>query len=170
MGRYPTRTIQRYLDLPSTLRIQTHTDIRPPHPSRPWPQTPYPLPKYTTHTTATKTKTHVQHSPCSHRIGKAQTQFFHSLPSPPTTAPSQTHAYVIHSTYTSHNIHLKHVICTRKNTLTTCTTHTRTHRKPHFPEHYTSIVVNLTLSQHTHTCNTNNSACITFTATTALTT
>ena len=45
-------------------RLTTHTDIAPPHPSRHWSK-PYPLPTYTTHTSATKTQTHVQHSPCS---------------------------------------------------------------------------------------------------------
>ena len=47
----------RYLDLPSTQRIQTHTSHR--HNTTPWlptlVQAPYPLPTYTTHTTATKT-------------------------------------------------------------------------------------------------------------------
>ena len=31
-------------------------------------QAPYPLPTYTTHTIATQTQTHVQHSPCSYRV------------------------------------------------------------------------------------------------------
>ena len=55
----------RYLDLPSTQRIQTHTSHR--HNTTPPLQAPY--------TTATKTQTHVQHSPCPHIISKAQTQF-----------------------------------------------------------------------------------------------
>ena len=96
-------------------RLTPHTDITPPHRSRPLskPPTPYPLPTYTTHTTATKTQTHVQHSPCPQRIDKAQTQFSHSLtPLSTHTAPSQTHTYVTHSTKTSH----KHVTCTRQNT------------------------------------------------------
>ena len=92
----------------STLTL--HTDITPPHRSRPWSKTPYPPPTYTT---ATKTQTHVQHSPCPHRIGKAQTQFSHPLTHLSThTAPSQTHTHVTHSTNTSH----KHVTCTRQNT------------------------------------------------------
>ena len=108
-------TIHRYLDLPSTQRIQTHTSHR--HnttPLLPTPvQAPYPLPTYTTHTTATKTQTHVQHSPCPQRIVKAQTQFSHPLtPLSTHTAPSQTHTHVTHSTNTSH----KHVTCTRQNT------------------------------------------------------
>ena len=40
-----------------------HTDITPPHPPDPGPS---PL-----HTYTTAIQTHVQHSPCSHRIGKA---------------------------------------------------------------------------------------------------
>ena len=50
-----------YLDLPSTQRIQTHNSHR--HnttpPLKTLVQAPYPL---ATHTTATKTQTHVQHS------------------------------------------------------------------------------------------------------------
>ena len=47
-------TLHRYLDLPYTQRIQTHTSHRhnttPPLPTL--VQAPYPLPTYTTHTTA----------------------------------------------------------------------------------------------------------------------
>ena len=90
-------------------RLTPHTDITPP----PTPvQAPYPLSTYTTHTTATKTQTHVQHSPCPQRIGKAQTQFSHPFtPLSTHTALSQTHTHVTHSTNTSH----KHVTCTRQN-------------------------------------------------------
>ena len=74
MCRYPPSTIHRYLYLPSTQRIQTHTShihsTTPPLPTL--VQAPYPLPTYTTHTTATKTQTHVQHSSCPHRIGEAR--------------------------------------------------------------------------------------------------
>ena len=45
--------------------LTTHTDITP------CLQTLYPLPIDTTHTTTTQS--HIQHSPGSHRIGKAQT-------------------------------------------------------------------------------------------------
>ena len=114
MCRYPPSIIHRYLDLPSTQIIQTHTSHRhnttPPLPTL--VQAPYPLPTYTTHTTATKTQTHVQHTPCPQRIGKAQTQFSHPLtPLSTHTAPTQTHTHVTHSTNTSH----KHVTFTRQN-------------------------------------------------------
>ena len=60
MCRYPPSTIHRYLDLPSTQRIQTHSshshNTTPPLPTL--VQAPYPLPTYTT---ATKTQTHVPH-------------------------------------------------------------------------------------------------------------
>ena len=46
----------------------THKDITPPLFQTPF-QAPYQLP--------TASQTHVQHSPCSHRIGKAQTQSSH---------------------------------------------------------------------------------------------
>ena len=105
MCRYSPSTIHRYLDLPFTQRIQTHTSHRhnttPPLPTL--VQAPYPLPTYTT---AIKTPTHVQHFPCPHRIGKALTQFSHPLtPLSTHTAPSQSHTHVTHSTNTSH----KHV-------------------------------------------------------------
>ena len=97
MCRYPPSTIHRYLDLPSTQIIQTHTcrhNTTPPLPV----QAPNPLPTYTTHTTATKTQTHVQHSPCPHRIGKAQSQFSHPrTPLSTHTAPSQTHTQQPHA-------------------------------------------------------------------------
>ena len=154
--RYPPSTIHRYLDLPSTQIIQTHTSHRhnttPPLPTH--VQAPYPLPTYTT---ATKTQTHVQHSPCPQRIGKAQTQFSHPLtPLSTHTAPSQTHTHVTHSTNTSH----KHITCTRQNT---CTTHTLTATTPH-PDPTPA------LPSHSHSTHTNNSTCITATATTARTT
>ena len=99
MCRYPPSTIHRYLDLPSTQRIQTHTSHRhnttPPLPTP--VQAPYPLPTYTTHTTATKTQTHVQHSPCPQRIGKAQTQFSHPLTPSPPTLPRAKHIHMSHT-------------------------------------------------------------------------
>ena len=73
-------------------RLTPHTAITPPHRSQTLVQAPYPLPTYTTHTTATKTQTHVQHSPCPHRIGKAQTQFSH-----PPTPPRTKHIHVLHT-------------------------------------------------------------------------
>ena len=94
-----------HLDLPSTQRIQTHTSHRhnttPPLPTL--VQAPYP-----THTTATKTQTHVQHSPVPRGLVKPKPNSL--IHSPPST--SQTHTHVTHSTNTSH----KHVTCTRQNT------------------------------------------------------
>ena len=72
-------------------RLTPHTDITPPHRSRP-------LSKPPTHSPPTPPQpkhTHVQHSPLSTHTG-----------------PSQTHTHVTHSTNTSH----KHVTCTRQNT------------------------------------------------------
>ena len=99
MRRYPPSTIHRYLDLPSTQIIQTHNSHR--HNTTPPLQTlvqaPYPLPTYTIHTTATNTQIHVQHFPCSHRIGKAQTQSSHPLtPSPPTPRRAK-HIHISHT-------------------------------------------------------------------------
>ena len=60
----------------------------------------YPLPTYITLTTATKTQTHVQHSPCSHRIGKVQTQSSHPLTPSPPTPPRAKH--ISHTPPTPH--------------------------------------------------------------------
>ena len=95
----------RYLDLSSTQIIQTHNSHW--HNTTPLLQTlvqpPYPLHTYATHTTATKIQTHVQHSPCSHRIANSQTQFSHPLSTH--AAPSQTDAHLTYSTNSSHPTH-----------------------------------------------------------------
>ena len=97
MCRYPPSTIHRYLDLPSTRRIRARTshghDATPALPTL--VQAPYPLPTYTTHT-ATKAHTHVQHSPCPQRIGKAQTQFSRPL------TPLSTHTARARRMHMSH--------------------------------------------------------------------
>ena len=98
MRRYPPSTIYRYLDLPYTQRIRTHNSHR--HNTTPPFQTlvesPYPLPTYTT-----ATQTHVQHSPCSHRIGKAQPQSSHPLaPTPP-----EPNIYTSHTLLSFHAPH-----------------------------------------------------------------
>ena len=55
-------------------------------------QAAHPLSPNTTHTTATKTQTHIPLSPCSSRIGKAQTQSCQPLtPNTYHPAPSQAH-------------------------------------------------------------------------------
>ena len=83
-------------------RLTTHTDITQPHPSRPWSKTPThypPTPPAPPH----PKQTNVQHFPCSHRIGKAQTQSSHPLtPFSTHPAPSQTHTHLTHSTNSSH--------------------------------------------------------------------
>ena len=84
-----TDTWNRHFHIES--RPTSHTDITPPYTSRPWFN---PLP--TPHTTTTQT--HIQHSPCSERIGKAQTQSSHLL------TPLSTHA-TEPNTYTSHTLH-----------------------------------------------------------------
>ena len=76
-------------------RLTTHTDIAPPHPSRPWsrppthsPPTP-PTPPQPTHT----------HFHSYHRIGKSQTQSSHPHTSLTThAAPSQTRTHLTHTT------------------------------------------------------------------------
>ena len=105
MCRYPPSTIHRYLDLSSTQIIQTHTLHR--HNTTPplttLVQAPYPLhtsPPTPHHTTATKTQTHVQHSPCPNRIDKAQTQFSPPLITPPPSPHTPPRAKHIHMSHT----------------------------------------------------------------------
>ena len=54
-------------------------------------QAPYPLP------TATKTQTHLQYSPCTQRIGKAQTQFSHPLTPLSTHTARAKHVHMSHT-------------------------------------------------------------------------
>ena len=104
MRRYQPSTIHRYLGLPSTQRIQTHTTHK--HNTTPPLQTlvqaTYTLPTYSIHTTATKTQTHVQHSPCFHRISKAQTQYFPPFTPSLLTPPRTKHIHVSHTPPTPH--------------------------------------------------------------------
>ena len=98
-NRYPPRTIHRYLDLPSTQRIQTHNSHR--HNTTPLDPGPNPLPTLHLH--------HPHHRnqnidtrptlPLFPQDGKSQTQSSH----PPTPlsnhpAPSKTHTHLTHST------------------------------------------------------------------------
>ena len=97
-------------------------------------QAPYPLPTYIT---ATKTQTHVQHSPCPQRIGKAQTKFSHPL------------------TPLSKHIHMSHTPPTPLTSTSPVLDKTPEPRVPLIhaltaPRPYTSTAVTLPLSQHTH--------------------
>ena len=93
MRRYPPITIHRYLDLPSIQRIQTHTGITPPHHGPSPISTPH---LHHPHNCNQKKQTHVQHSPCSHRIDKAQTQSSH-----PPTPPRAKHIHISHTPHLS---------------------------------------------------------------------
>ena len=92
----------QYTDTWTYTGLTTHTDITPP--LQTLIQAPYTLPTYTT---ATQAHTHVQHSPCSHRIGKAQTQSAHLLgPLSSYAAPNQTYTFhIIHQFLSSHAPH-----------------------------------------------------------------
>ena len=96
-------------------RLTPHTNITPPHRSRPWSIPPTRSPTYIT---ATKTQTHVQHTPCPHMIGEAQTHFSHPLTPPPPLHPHRPEPKHIRMSHTppttSHYTHLKHVTCTRQ--------------------------------------------------------
>ena len=142
-------------------RLTTHTDIASPHQTL--VQAPYPFPTYTTHTSEPKTQIHVQHSPCSHRIGKAQTQSSHPL-TPPPLLPRRPEP----KTYTSHI--LQQLLITRTTlihspsaaldtihepgvpptclALTTTTPHLSPHQHCHQPHCHQPRTI--TLSQQTH--------------------
>ena len=102
MRRYPPSTIHIYMDLSSTQIIQTRIshNHNTNQPLQTLVQAPYQLPTYTTPTTATQPQTHVQHSPCSHKIGKSQTQSTHPL-TPPPTPSTPLQANYIHISHTS---------------------------------------------------------------------
>ena len=85
-------TIYRYLTchLHRESGLTTHTDIAPPHPSSYWSK-PLPIP-YLHHPHQRNTRPTL---PCSHRIGKSQTQSSHPLnPLSSHEAPSQTHTHL----------------------------------------------------------------------------
>ena len=89
MRRYPPSTIHRYpgpCHLHRESRLTAHTDITPPRLSRPWSKPPTHSPPIPPTPPATETQTHALHSPCSHRIGKAQPQSSHP-PTPSTHTP-----------------------------------------------------------------------------------
>ena len=85
-----TRTCQLHKESGLT----TQTDNTTP-PLQTLVQSLYPLPTYASHTTATQT--HVQHSPCSHRIGKAQTLTSHPFTPSPPTPPQAKHIHISHT-------------------------------------------------------------------------
>ena len=106
MRRHPPSTIYRYLELPSTQKIQTHNTHR--HnitsPSKTLAQAAHPLSPNTTHTTETKTPL----SPCYSRILVMPKPNL-VTDSPP---PRAKHTPVTHSIYTSNHTYLQHVTCT----------------------------------------------------------
>ena len=138
-------------------RLISHTDITPPLQTQ--VQAPYPLPTYTTHTTATQIQTHVEHSPYSHRIGKAQTQSSHPL-TPSTPTPPQAKHIHIHISHTPPTPLIRHTTLIYSTSaaldtipeprvpptcpaLTTTTPHPSSHQHCRHPR-------TLTLSHHTH--------------------
>ena len=93
----------------SRLTTHTHTNKKQntTSPSQTQTKAAHPLSPNTTHTTATKTQTHIPLSLCSSRIGKAQTQSCQPLtPNTSHTAQSQTHIHVTHYTYTYHHTNI----------------------------------------------------------------
>ena len=129
-------------------RLTPHTDITPSHPSRPRSK---PLPTYTTHTIATKTQTHVQYSPCSHRIGKAQTQSPHPLT--PLSLPTPLRAKHIHIALSPPTPHIPRttLINNMSNTLDTIPEPRVPHTCPAFTTPHPSPTPELSSTSHYHT-------------------
>ena len=91
-------------------RLTPHTDITPPHRSRPLSKPPTHSPP----TPPTPPQPKHRHMSNTHPVPRGLVKpkpnsLIHSTPLSTHTAPSQTHTHVTHSTNTSH----KHVTCTR---------------------------------------------------------
>ena len=152
MCRYPSSTIYRYLDLPSTQIFRTNNSHG--HiittPLRTLVKTPNPLPTYTT-----ATLTNVQQCPCSHMIGNPNP--IHSLPSPPTPLRAK-HIHISHTPLTpliprtrlSHNTSVALDTIPEPRIPTTCPAFTTTTPPPSPTPVFPSPSQTLTLSQHTH--------------------
>ena len=161
MCRYPPSTIHRYLNLPSTQRIQTHTshilNTTPPLPTL--VQAPYPLPTYTTHTTATK---HMSNTPpvLTGLVKPKPNSLIHSPHSPPTPLRAK-------------HIHMSHTPPTPLTSTSPVLDKTPEPRVPLIhalttTTHPPDYIPALPSPSHPHsiyTCNTNNCTCITVTAT-----
>ena len=71
---------------PSTNNSDSHLTHTKHHPTlSDTDRSPHPLPTYTINTTVTQTQIHVQNLPCSHMIGKTQTESSYPLIHSPTT-------------------------------------------------------------------------------------
>ena len=154
MRRYLPSTIHGYLDLPSPQRIHTHNTQRynttPPcqNMDQVTPISPTP---------ATQTQTHVPHSTCSYRIGKAQTQSSHPLTPTLPTPPRAKHIHISHTPPTPLTPCIKLISSTSSavDTKPEPRVHPYTHT-PHSPQPHISQAAHqhcryhLTLCQHPH--------------------
>ena len=100
MRRNPPSTLYRYLDLPSTQIIQTHNRHNTTTPSLNLVQVFHPLAPNATHTTATKTQTHIPlpHVP-PELVKPKPNPVTHSSPTPP-TPPRAKHIHMSHTPHT----------------------------------------------------------------------
>ena len=91
---------------PKEPRLTTHTDITPHHPYRPCLKTSL-TPHRNSHTTATQTQTHVQHSPVPTGLVKPKpTPLIHSPPQLPHRHESNTYTFhTLHQLLSSHAPH-----------------------------------------------------------------
>ena len=113
MRRYPPSTIYRYLDLPLIQIIPTHNKHRHNTTSQTLAQAAHPLPPPNIiHTTATKTQTHIPHSPhilkhvtctrqttCTTHI---RTHRNDTSPDPTPALPSPSHPHILAAQTTLH--------------------------------------------------------------------
>ena len=151
MRRYPPSTIHRYLDLPSTQRIQSRTSHR--HNTTPplhtLVQAPYLLPTYITHTIATKTQTHDQHSHTPPTPHIPRTTLIHNTSAALDTIPEPRVPPTCHALTTTHAFPTPVFLSTsHHHTLSTDTHATQTtvyasqsqqQRRPHAHIHNTRI-------------------------------
>ena len=115
MCRYPPSTIHRYLDLPSTQRIQNHTYITPPPPAH--DPGPSPLPTPHLHHRNQHTDTCPTPSVPTGLVKPKPNSLIHSPPLHP-HRPEPKHIHISHTPPTPlTTTHLKHVTCTRQKHL-----------------------------------------------------
>ena len=97
-------------------RLTPHTDITPPHRSRPWSKPPTHSPP-TPPTPSQPKHRHTSNTPPipTGLLKPKPNYLIHSPPLSTHTAPNQTHTHATLSTNTSLYTHLNHVTCTRQN-------------------------------------------------------
>ena len=124
-------------------RLTTHTAITPSQPPRSWPK-PHP---HRLHNTPAS-QADVQHSPCSHRIGKSQTQSCH-IPTPHLPPARAKHIHISHTPLTPRTTLISstsYALDTNLNHVHHPYTHILHSPQPHLLRPRTSIAITLALA------------------------